>query len=430
MIASPESRIYPMNGSSALKPVAGNFLNGFNSQGETEALRRNCNVVSGGRLIALDRFDNVISENLANMASHPHEYTLSRPVVLNPVSLDERGKIVSRGSGYRVVDMISPQERGGAVVDFMEQTEKKLAESKTGDVVIGISPPGVTGRFEGGKELIYEEPQIYVFKKGRGRLLEGITFIADLTYEQCLKLYGKYEKPDKSISNMEISERDRVADMVRRPIFITGGSVNFESVLDNIEAIMGGKVMRKANGINRTFEEARELLKDPKQLTQLPQECENVLGRYKNYLEANIGNINDEEIFGAIKQRMEIAMLEITKIIIGEEKEVGNQEHKQSSAIYINAFSGNNINLIDYNLIKNVYDEQIKFLMTRPGCLGRVGNNFTLTGQSLGDILSGASNPASLFGDVGVGPNCKVCGVNPRAEGGCGFCHGCASKAA
>lgn len=426
MIASPENRLFSMNGSSALKPVARNFLNGFNSERETEALRRNINAASKNRLISVDALENALSENLANIASHRHEYTMSDPVVLNPVDLDEKGRLVNAESGYRILDMISPDERGGAVIDFVGGVEKILAAASLGDMVIGISPAGHTGRFEQGKEIIYEETQVYAFRKGRGKLLGGITFISDLTFEQCLNLYGEYGKIDEAFQGRQLSERQKIEEMTRRPILITGGNISFENILDSIEAKIGGAVMRQANGMNRTFEEARVLLKDPGQLKALPDDCFEVLAMYRCYLESNIGNINDEEVFKAVKQRMEIAMLEITRLSIKEKKETHEVEF-----IYEDAFSGNNIDLIDYNRIKSVYEEQIRFLMMRPGCLGKVDSKFSLTGQSLGDILSGTSNIKSLLsGSAGTSESCKICGINQSVGGGCGYCHGCADKAA
>lgn len=431
MIASPENRNYQA-GKSRVK----NFLNGFDSNGETQALRRNFNAAKRGGLISHSSLETVMRENLTNMVSHRREYTMSDPVVLNPVALDEYGNLVNSESGYRILDMVSPDERGGAVSDFVEEAGKKLASAAAGDMVIGISAAGHSGRREPGREIIYEETQIYAFKKGRGRLLEGITFISDLTFDQCLSLYGEYGKEKNPFEDPHLSEREKVEELTRRPIIITGGSIDFESILDSIEAKMGGDVMRKSNGLNRTFEEARELLKDPDSLKALPEDCSDILDMYRAYITANIGNINNEGVFSAIKQRMEIALLEITRLTIREDKdeEKGMYDAKvirrKALLIYESAFKGNNIDLIDYNSIRSVYEDQIRFLRMRPGCLGKISSSFSLTGQTLGDILSGTSNVKSILSSSAGKQSCKICGMNPSVEGGCGYCHGCADKAA
>lgn len=428
MIASPEIRNYQ----TGKKGRARNFLNGFNSQRETEALRRNFGLATNRGSAPFAVLENAIQENLSNMVSHRREYTLSDPVVLNPVMLDENDQLVNSESGYRILDMVSGDERNGAVRDFVGAVEKRLSTAGAGEMVIGISPVGHSGRFEQGKEIVYEETQLYAFRKGRGRIVEGITFISDLTFEQCLDLYGEFGGGAEVFSGNELTKRQKIEELTRRTVSVTGGEVHLESILDTIEAKMGGVVMRKANGMNRTFEEARELLRDPDLLKALPADCSDVLDMYRAYLMSNIGNINNEEVFKALKQRMEIALLEITRLTV-KDRDEKNEENKTQEVriIYENAFKGNNVDLIDYNRIKSVYEEQIRFLRMRPGCLGKVSSTLSLTGQSLGDILSGTSNIKSLFGGgKGIGESCKVCGVNPRVEGGCGFCHGCASKAA
>lgn len=447
-----QERYYPVEGSSARAPVflnkrpdlkiikgrkavAENFLNGFDSQVETEALKRNYNnAARGRRLVMMDGLQPVINENLANMSSHPKEYTMSDPVVRNPVRFNKKDQFVNDESGYVIEDMITDEERGGATRASVVNAQKKLSRLKTGDLVIWISSVGPTGRYESGREIVYEETQVYVFKKGSGRLIEGITFICDLTYEQCLKLYGKYEAPDPSMTDLRKSELSRVSEMAKRPISVTGNQARIVNVLDNIQAIMGGKVMRKANGKNRTFDEARELLYNPSQLKELPEKCRAVLDKYQEYLEANLSQINDEKVFNAIKQRMEIAMLEITRII--NNLEVGSETRQElpTSFLYIQAFDENNTDKIDYKLIKNNYEAEIQYLVTRPGCLGKIGGDF-LTGQELGDILSGQSNIISFPGSEAVGKSaesggtCKICRMNKAVKGGCGYCEGCAKAA-
>lgn len=395
---------------------------GFTAMEEIVSLKKKYNEGIAAGMDPKELMKKIVIENVTNIRWYQWEYTMSDPILPNPVAQNENGELVNSKSGYSIVKMTGEQERNGAVKASVIRTQELLKDAQEGDTVIITSPPGWTGRKDDSKTIIeYTEAEKFVFTKGKGRSIRALTFISELTLEQCQQFRDYFITPDPEAQNKEQTEREKIINMVSNPIFIPGGRVKAEDVLRRVQAIKGGRVMREAHGANRTFDEAWEFLARGDEIQQLPDLCEEVILTYEKYLSENIENINDPKIFYALYQRMQLTVLEISKILKPDKKD---DTPKQMSFFYQQAMSGNNV--IDQKIIKNNYDAQIVFLMTRPGCNGGgQSESAGIFGSSLSEVLSGGSG---LGGGGGFGgessslvPKCITC-RKELCEGRCFNC--------
>lgn len=385
-----------------------NILNGFNSQAEIEALQKNSKI----------SHEQAVKENLANMLRYHDEYTKSDPVIENPLMLDEDGDLANSDSGLKLLPLISAQERKGSVRDMMLAVQTEMREAEEGHVMVGVSGQGGTEMpmYKSDKELIYTESQIYVYIKGKGRQIRALTFISDMTLEECIRFYQSFAEPDPVVLSKEAAEIDRVSELERRPISITGGKIDFAGILKRIEDTMDGRnVMRAANGKDRTFKEAYKLVELGEKIHSLPEKCNQVAKRYENFLKANLDRIHEPCVAEAVKQRMDIALLEMTRIINFK------GDVQPDNLVYLKAFSTLTPNVMDMNLVQFIYQKEIAYLLTRPGCNGSGTAEDILTGQSLGDILSGKSSISGGGESSVLAPKCFRC----RKELCEGKCPGC-----
>lgn len=404
---------------------------GFTAMEEIVSLRKKYNEGVAAGLSKEEVIKKITTENVTNIRWYQWEYTMSDPILPNPVAQNEQGELVNSKSGYSIVDMTGDQERDGSVKASVVNTQELLKDAKEGDTVMIVSPPGWTGRKDdSGKEIEYPEAEVFAFIKGEGRNIRALTFISELTIEQCQEFRNHFITPNPEVQEEKQSEREKIIDMVASPILVRGGKVKFEDILDKIEAIKGGKIMREANGANRTFAQAREFLARGDELQQLPDLCEEVILTYEKYLNENIENINHPKVFDALYQRMQLTVLEISKILKPDKKDGASTEApQQMSYFYQQAMSSTNV--IDQKIMKNNYEEQIAFLMTRPGCNGGgASESAGIFGSSLSEVLSGASGGSfsgmggGSFSSSKEGGVCMMCSTKNDCTERCYKCGG------
>ncbi len=418
ILKTPEPQITP------------DVLKNFTATQEVESLRKKFNdgLAQGtGREEVINR---IVAENSANMRAYQWEYTMSDPILVNPVKQNKNGELVNSKSEYSILEMTSKNEREGAVWESVVKTQALLKEARVGESVMIISPAGWSGRVDAqGKEIVYPEAEIFAFIKGEGSKIRALTFVADLNMQQCEEFRAAFLKPEPQTEQKKFNEKEKIIKMTASPILVSGGKIKFEDILDKIQSIKGGEIMREADGAGRTFSEARNFLARGDELQEMPELCEEVIETYEDYLRKNISEINNPAVYGAVKQRMEMTVFEIAKILRG-----GKNETNQISNFYMQAMNANNIQLLDTRVVDSNYNSIIHFLQTRPGCNGGGNSTSGVFSSSLSEILSGnsisISSTGGLFGSAESGATCKVCGINSAAKGGCGFCDGCAKKAA
>lgn len=396
---------------------------GFTSSEEMDSLRCKFNEgIAEGR-IREEIISDIVRENLTNIRWYQWEYTMSNPVLLNPIAHNENRELINSISGNSIVKATSEGERDGSVKQSVINAQNLLKDAKEGDTVMIVSPPGYTGRFdENGKDIVYPEAEIFAFLKGEGRNIRALTFISELTLEQCEQFRDYFISPNPDTGNEKLSEREKIAAMVASPILVTGERVNFENILDKIQVLKGVEIMRAANGANRTFTEAREFLARGEEVHRLPEICEAIIGEYEKLLRHHIENINDPNVFNLIRQGMELTVLEIASALKGS----NDNTPKQASRFYTKSISIHNTTIIDRNIVQNNYDQQIAYLKTRPGCNGGGSSTSSgIFGSTLSEVLSG--NTGGSIGSVGglslngEGAKCSTCNLE-LCEGRCPNC--------
>lgn len=368
----------------------------------------------------------IITENITNIRWYQWEYTMSDPVLPNPVALNEKGELVNSKSGYSIVDMTNEEEREGAVKLSVIRAQELLKNAKEGETIVIISPPKWTGRKTAeGVAIEYPEAELFTYKKGKGRNIRAVTLIAELSIEQCQEVSDHFIKPESSPSHEELSPKERIKRMVSNPILIKDINVTAEHIVDVVQHVKGGDIMREANGANRTFTEAQEALARGDEFQKLPDICEGIIETYEKYLRDNFENINDPEVYAAINQRMQLTVLEIAKTLKGDGKSGAAQE---VSFFYKQAMASNNV--IDQKIVQKNYDEQIAYLMTRPGCNGGGSARSSMGISSQSSPLSGGSS-SEIGGGSGLskeGGICVMCNTKNECTERCYKCGGMLTK--
>lgn len=369
------------------------LITGFSPLEEVDALKRNYNEARLHGLSHEEAFNQVWKKHESNLIKYHMEYTMTLPVLINNVGLNEKGHLVNSKTGERLADITSADERDGAVKQSVIKTEKMLAEAEEGEMVWIISPAGYSGRFDDeGNAINYKEPELFGFKKLKEGKVQAFTLIADLSYGQCVQIHDVYAASDPNISNMKLSERHRIKSMVSEPIHVKDKNSDFKGFLKVVQGVKGDSVMREANGSNQTFIKAFELLDMEDDLKLLPERCEVSREMYKNWLGSNISNINSEGITDIVMQSMIICLLEDISIIQAKTPE----EQNKRSNLYERRFISNDNKSINLSTVMQNYQAQIAFIQTKLaglGCnIGGSGSGSGALGQTLGEILSGGSS--------------------------------------
>lgn len=369
-----------------------------------------------------------IKETMANSKDVHGEYALGLPVLPQRIVMKD-GQLLNSKSGYRIAGMITEEERQGAVLEGWLIAEDKLATAKKGDVFIMISPPGKTGlhHSETNEEHVYEDMQMYVVIVGDNGELRGVTYIVShIAYQQVLKLYSQFQAPTEKMTNMKLSELERTSEMVRQPIFISGGKLDHYKILDKTQAVVGREVMRSYDGKEKTFTEARGLLGKLDHLEFLPEKCKPDLDDLRKYLDKQVESIQDPKVYEAIKARIRWTYLRIAEKILGFDEKKNVVQVQAETKAYKQAMDTSNISSIDNKYLNVMFAQTQAALALIPGCLGnkKAGSSLSLTGQTVGDLLS--SNIISFPGSGGISLNgevakCSTCNLE-LCEGKCYNC--------
>lgn len=165
------------------------------------------------------------------------------------------------GRGTPIVHLLRPEERGGAVIESIQELENFLLYAPQGAIAVRTSPPGKSGLYvnKGEKEIVYKDTQTQIYQKGPEGIIHGYTIRTaehDMGWRENKKLLEELgyvflpdfdEQPNESRLNL-LSKANvfllpetgvGVKDVVKKIQTLTNnrafGGASFESVLQDVD---------------------------------------------------------------------------------------------------------------------------------------------------------------------------------------------------
>ncbi len=300
---------------------------GFNVQSEVQMLSRG---LKEGRL------DQAISDARGDLIGFKFEYLAQRSILPNPVEIalsKDRRRLVSAISKNPLTDMITRDERQGAVQDAMDSIEKFLLDAPNESMAIMTSAPGKSGLTDGnGRDIIYSDSQTYMFRKNADGSLESYTMVTSMSLNENRHLLGKL----RSVSGQSIvndkkefqTDYDYASDLVRNVALIDGNQsqLDFKDIANMVEqtrAEIGGtkvsRIIKNGEGIqSKYFSEIYSDLGRRDQLMKIDSTLERLIQSFEQFVRDNLNSLYDPSHSHLIEKRLAITILEMMQQVQGK----------------------------------------------------------------------------------------------------------------
>lgn len=396
----------------------------WNSELEMTTLFKNYNnYISEGRSASL-ALELSFLEVEQDIRTFTLEFIQAKLVIPFLVSLDASAEhsIVSRYDNRSVVSKTSSEERFGANLDAAKTIDEFMRTAPANSLAILNSPPGWTGWFDSqGKPITYTDNQMTVYWKEEGDVLNALTIVSDLNYEQS-KQYSTEFGVDKTKLEGD-TDQEKVANLVRNPILLSfpkDGQSPVERAVEKLLAIRGlGDIkVQKKDG---TFEskpvtELIEGIARREDMLNFCEEVEQVILQLKEYLFSKLDNLGDFNTQKTISSVVDRAILEITRINRKDSSQEGKVTkssgtvHFKSSSSKVESYthkSSYTPQIAEW--MSRDYGGEIAYLENQKGCAGgsRVGvGSFSIRSFSAGSFSFSSSSSSKEFGV------CGQCGGN------------------
>ncbi len=333
-----------------------------------------------------------------------------------------RTRIVG-SSGRLMVDVVSPEERKGAVLEASVAIENILLAAENNSFAVLMSPNGWNGFMDknGEQASPHLNTQVQVFWKDATGQLKGLTFHIDLDYDQAKEVMTRLGVSPEALEGE--TEEDRLVNIVKNPAAAclpATYSNAFEYVLDKILEVRGDgdfRLLQQDTSVEiRTVAEARQGIKRFDQLFLGSRKEEEYLAKLKNYVLGEAGNIREQSVQQKIICQIENTILTLTRIYL--------QESGKMPILQPSVLAG--LRLHPWGVIGNNdgFALERAFLETRAGC---PPSEAALRGISLGFSISSEGSisfSGGVTGEYHVG-TCGKCGNSNVLVGKCRICTTC-----
>ncbi len=331
---------------------------GFNVQSEVQMLSRG---LKEGRL------DQAISDARGDLIGFKFEYLAQQSILPNPVEIalsKDRKRLVSAISNNPLPDMITRDERQGAVQDAMDTIEKFLIDAPNESMAIMTSAPGKSGLRDGnGRDIIYTDSQTYMFRKNADGSLESYTMVTSMSLNENRHLLGKlrYLSGQTSLNERQNSQTDYdyASDLVRNVALIEGdkAALDFKDIAimaEHTRAEIGGtkvsRIIKNGGGVqSKYFSEIYRDLDRRDQLMHIDSKLENLIQSFEQFVRDNLNSLDDPNKSHLIEKRLAITILEMmqqvqgkTDIISPTRKETYYHENAQVLVAQLATYGGCN----------------------------------------------------------------------------------------
>lgn len=298
------------------------------------------------------------------------EYLLQGLVL--PISLKEQ-KIAGRnrivGGLYNscpLLDMISSDERGGAVKDTIAKMEIILLKAPVGSVAIMTSPPGRSGmRTDDGRSIDFVDTQSTVWiKKEDG--YEGVNIVTDMDEGQNREfLIALGAKRDQFVDSKYQS--DRAANIVRNAIFLDGqGEIkNVEDVVSVMKRIKKSLFAHKVRG--KTFDDVFQQLKVRDKLLDLDENSNIVLETFESGIKSTGSTIAQELL---VIDGLDLANIDLENLVLLAPSLMGVVKQMNKAVLNLSMLArGKTLHQVHYAITQD-YQKEVGVVQQYGGCNG------------------------------------------------------------
>ncbi len=309
---------------------------------------------------------------------------------------DNSGELVEPWYEKKMKDMVSPNERNGAVLASLTDMENYLRSEKEGAVAVMVSPSGWTGlRADNGESIVYQDTQVYFMRRHLDTVI-GTTFRTDFNRAEGRELV-------KILTGVELPPDASVIDYVRTIALIPGSEHKEEQdMVFDLEKIRGGKNVYKDKTWGDMFEDLR--VRD--YLYQFDYITKRRIDEFESYVTSN--DLSRFEIQKA---------LAATILIISKDALFGERKTKTEQKFSENSFGRPYYEKSDYVPYGDVLDKVREI----PGCAGGGSSAESLIDRLISpepDKYGERSFDCPSCGKTNIRPkdellkNCQHCGSN------------------
>lgn len=316
------------------------------------------------------------------------EYLMRRSVLPFEYEIEGKELIDRKYGGRKMLDMVNPNERGGAVFDSLSMAQEHLL--REGTTAIMVSPPGKTNlKTDDGLEIMYYHTQIFHMRNIGGKVIGN-----------CLRVDFDLEKAKEVIKSLTGKELPKSASSIdcARAVFLSKDEnqspQNLVNILKNI------KESKNTFG-EQTWEDMEKDLERRELLYEFDDKTKEIINEFKNY--ATFGNHSRLEM----QKALAATFLKISRYFM---------DNKRKSFEF-NLGGGSKADIFPAMTYGQVVGEVKKI----PGCAG--GGGVTSV-TSIRETAASIKNREYKFDQSGP---CRLCGEDVPC-GPCQVCESCNDK--
>lgn len=357
------------------------------------------------------------------------EYLQEAPVFGIPLGfkdIDGQKRVVARLYGEKLwVDSTSEIEREGVVRESVGAAEKILATGKPGTLVVIHSGEGwsnyqVKGKDLGAlsdldvkrgiaQEIKFPDAQTYVAVINPDGSITAVTLKAHMNLSQSEAFVAKLQGKEPEETPL-LSEKDRIKKVVGNVLkFSSEDGINTDSIIKTMKHIMGGNTAyRDTLGRERTFDEMRFMVQNPRALEELSEATERLTGKFSEYAAWRMG-MKDENVTSDLQIALGYTILNLMHEVRGSKKK---SVMKKDTPYRLSADDKPEFNA----------REMLEDLQEIPGCAGG-----GIGVDSAGGKREGVIGESDDLGALDI--DCPTCNAkNKRPRGGWVYaCQSCGS---
>lgn len=240
------------------------------------------------------------------------EYLCQRlvlPIKLKKIDTENGAEIIAPNYGNQpLLETVSEKERNGTVKASLAKIVEYLKTASPGSTSILISPSGWSGlHISGGKEIVYEESQIYFYQVGVLGNIEAVTFRTDCSLIENQTI--AYILNPGGFSIREGDEKEVIEAVVSAPIFID--STNFRLGINEFVEVL--RKIKKSRFVlrDKTFEDLENDLNKVNQIIKADKVTEEMIESFHDFVLNEVKDLSPQTT-QTIRKRLGETILKIS----------------------------------------------------------------------------------------------------------------------
>ena len=234
------------------------------------------------------QIETVARKTAGNIAAYYYEYLSRNLIVQYDVERRQRddGEWRIWVPEYQawLGDVIQTEEREGAVKKVFDELERELVHAQPGTIGVFTSPAGWSGL---NGIANYQESQTFCYRVGERGKIEVVTIRSEMTLDQNDRLMNKLidREAEETRQPVIVSGKEKIKAVVgRKAIFLESNpGEGFLKVLAVMREVMGTEMIHFDTRGIRTFTEAREQIRNRRQLLKLATKATELINVFVDY---------------------------------------------------------------------------------------------------------------------------------------------------